>query len=102
MLVKRTSIKLLMERRIRAFENKCYRRMLGKSYRDHKTNEYVWQQVDIIAGRHKLLLSAVKRLKVSWFSHVCRHDMPPKIMAVVAEEACAIHNMATSRNGQAS
>ena len=31
-------------------ENKCYRRMLGISYRDHKTNEYVWQQVDILAG----------------------------------------------------
>ena len=28
------------ERRIQAFENKCCRRMLGISYREHKTNEY--------------------------------------------------------------
>ena len=30
-----------LERGIQAFENKCYRRMLGLSYREHKTNEYV-------------------------------------------------------------
>ena len=30
-----------LERRIQAFENKCYRRMLDMSYREHKTNEYV-------------------------------------------------------------
>ena len=32
------------ESRIQAFGNKCYRRMLGISYREHKANEYVWQQ----------------------------------------------------------
>ena len=40
-----------LERRILAFENKCYRRMLAISYREHKTNEYVWQPVDILARR---------------------------------------------------
>ena len=30
-----------LERRIQAFENKCYRKMLGISYSKHKTNEYV-------------------------------------------------------------
>ena len=29
------------ERRIQALENKCYRKMLGIPYRDHKTSEYV-------------------------------------------------------------
>ena len=33
-----------MNRRIQAFVNKCYRRMLGIPNIDHKTNEYVWQQ----------------------------------------------------------
>ena len=31
-----------------AVANKCYRRMLGISYTEHKTNEYVWQQVNIL------------------------------------------------------
>ena len=44
---------------IQTFENKCYRRMLGISYREHKTSECVWQQVDILARRRELLLSGV-------------------------------------------
>ena len=31
-----------LEKRIQVLENKCYRRMLGISYREHKPNEYVW------------------------------------------------------------
>ena len=54
--------------------------MLGISYREHKTNEYVWQQVDILAKRKELLVSTVKRCKLSWFGHVCRYDMLPKII----------------------
>ena len=70
-----------LERRILAFENKCCRRMLGISYREHrKTNEYVLPQVDILAGRQELLLSTARRRKPSWFDHVCRHDAPPEII----------------------
>ena len=49
-------------------------------HREHKTNEYVWQQVIILAGRRGLLLSTVKRRKLSWFSYVCRHDTLSKII----------------------
>ena len=28
--------------------------MLGKSYREHKTNEYAWQQVGIHGGHQEL------------------------------------------------
>ena len=54
--------------------------MLGKSidgisYTEYRSNEYVWQHVIILAG-----LSTVKRCKLSWFGHVCRHDELPKIM----------------------
>ena len=69
-----------LERRIQAFENKCYRSMLGISYGEQKTNVYVWQQDSILAGPQELLLSIVKRRKLSWFSHDCRHDMLPKII----------------------
>ena len=47
---------------------------------ERKTNEYVWQHVSILAGRHELLLSTVKRRKLSWFRHVCYHDTLPKIL----------------------
>ena len=48
---------------------------VGVSYREHNANEYVWQQVNILAGRQELLLSTPKRRKLSWFGHVYRHDM---------------------------
>ena len=56
--------------------------MLGISYRSHKINEYgyVWQHVSILAGCQNLLLSPVKRRKLSWLSHVCCHDTLPKIV----------------------
>ena len=43
----------------KAFDEKCYRKMLGISYREHKTNKNVWQQVDMLAGCQALLLSTV-------------------------------------------
>ena len=32
---------------------------IGISYAEHKTNEYVWQQVNILAGHQEILLSVV-------------------------------------------
>ena len=64
-----------LERRIQAFENECYRRMLGISYREHKASEYVWHQVSILAGLQELLLSTVCR--------VCRHDTLSKILLYI-------------------
>ena len=97
-----------LERRIQAFENKCFRRMLGISYREHKTNEYVWQEVSILAGPQELLLSIVKRRKLSWFGHVCRHDTLPKIILEtlwtedVAEVDRVYRGRTTSGSGRAS
>ena len=54
--------------------------MLGISYKEHKTNEHAWQQVNVTVGRQELLLSTVKRRKLPWFGHVCRHDTLPKII----------------------
>ena len=47
--------------------------MIDVSYREHKTNEYVWkvwQQVSILGGRQELLLTTIIRRKLSWFGHV--------------------------------
>ena len=54
------------ERRIQAFENKYYRRMLGVSYRRQKTSEHnIWQQVNVLTGCQEILLSTIKRCKLS-------------------------------------
>ena len=36
------TLKADLDRRIQAFENKCYRKMLGVSYKENKAKEYVW------------------------------------------------------------
>lgn len=61
------------ERRIQAFENKSYRRMLHISYREHRTNDYVRQLVTTLAGEQEPVISAVKRRKMAWYGHVTRH-----------------------------
>ena len=67
-----------LEAQIQAFENKCYRRMLGIQ---RAWNKHVcWQRVNILARRRELLLSTVKHRKLSWFGHVCCHDTLPKII----------------------
>ena len=56
--------------------------MLNLSHREHKTKEYVWhvwQQVNILVGHEDPLLSTIKRRKLSWLGHVCRHGTLPKI-----------------------
>ena len=62
------------ERRIQAFEMKCLRKLLGISYREHRTNESVRQEVEAVCGKFESLLETVKRRKLKWFGHVCRHD----------------------------
>ena len=40
----------------------------------------VLEMASILVGPRELLLSTVKRRKLSWFSHVCRHDTLSKII----------------------
>ena len=64
--------------RIKAFEMKCLRQILNISYREHKTNEYVRQQIEVMAGKLEPLLATVKRRKMQWFGHTTRHNSLPK------------------------
>lgn len=61
-------------KRIQSFDNKCYRRILGISWKDRRTNEYVQDCITSIAGPQEPLLNIVKRRKLAWFGHVTRHD----------------------------
>ena len=62
------------ERRIQAFEMKCFRRILNISYKEHKTNEYVWDKITESAGKQEPLLTTIKKKKMRWFGHVTRHS----------------------------
>ena len=62
------------EERIRSFETKSTRRMLGISWREHKTNEYVMKRVKDLVGPQEPLLTTVKRRKLVWFGHTTRHN----------------------------
>ncbi|GFS00135.1 endonuclease-reverse transcriptase [Elysia marginata] len=62
------------ERRIQAFENKCLRKLLRISYKDHLTNESVRELVVAYVDPQEPLLATVKRRKLAWFGHVTRHD----------------------------
>ena len=48
--------------------------MLCISYHEDKTNDYIWKQFNVVARRHKILLSVIKHCKLSLFGHVCRHN----------------------------
>ena len=96
-----------LEEQIQAFQNKCRRRMLCVSCREHKTNECTFQQANVLAGR-QYLLSTVKRRKLSWFSPVCWQDTVPngilqcEAKVVVTQEDRVNLERTISRNGQAS
>ena len=51
---------------------RCFRRLLGISYKNHITNEEVRNRIKQASGPHKDLLSTIKRRKLLWFGHVIR------------------------------
>ncbi|GFO13372.1 endonuclease-reverse transcriptase [Plakobranchus ocellatus] len=58
-----------IERRIRAMETRCYRRLLGISYKDHITNEQVRRGIENAIGPHVDLLTIVPQWKLRWYGH---------------------------------
>jgi hypothetical protein len=62
------TIKKSDENRISAFEMWCWRRLIGVSWRDHRTNESVLEEM----GLKRELLGKVRRVKLQYFGHVAR------------------------------
>ena len=60
-----------IERRIQTLEMRCFRKLLGISYRDHITNEEVKARIGNAIGPYEYLTS-VKRRKPKWSGHVTR------------------------------
>ena len=61
-----------LEKRTRAFEMRCYRRLLNILYKDNVTNEDVRRKIQAAIGEYDKLLSLVKKRKLRWFGHVSR------------------------------
>ena len=58
------------ESRMQALEMRCFRRLLGISYKDHITNEEVKARIGKAMGSYEDLLNSVKRRKLKWYGHV--------------------------------
>ena len=51
---------------------RCFRKLLGVSYRDHITNEEVKDGIGNAIRPYEDLLTSVKRRKLKWYGHVTR------------------------------
>ena len=61
-----------LERKIQAIEMRCFRRLLGISYRDHVTNEEVRNRIRHAIGPYEDLLTTVRKRKLRWYGHITR------------------------------
>ena len=61
-----------LERRIQATEMRCFRRLLGISYKDRITNEEVINRIHGIIGPYEDLLTTVKKRKLKFYGHITR------------------------------
>ena len=51
---------------------RCFRNLLGSSYRDHITNDAVRDRIRQPIGPYDDILITVKKRKLKWFGHVSR------------------------------
>ena len=63
-----------LEKKIQITEMRCFRRLLGISYRDHVTNERVVNRIRQAIGPCEDLLTIVKKRtrKLRWYGHKTR------------------------------
>ena len=69
-----------LEKRMQAFEMRCYGRLLNISYKDHVTNDEVRRKIQAAIGEYGELLILVKKRKLRWFGHVSRSSGLAKII----------------------
>ena len=65
-----------MEKRLEAFDTKAYRKILGITYRERKTNEYVKKRI----GPVDSLLKIIKKRKLKHYGHTMRHNTLHKLI----------------------
>ena len=68
-----------LETRIRTFETKDFRKLLGITYKDRITNDEIRARISQ-AGRYTDLLTIVKRRKLTLYGHVTRSEELTKLI----------------------
>ena len=61
-----------LERKIQATEMRCFRRLLGISYRDHVTNEEVRNTIRHAIGPYGDLITTVRKRKLRCYEHITK------------------------------
>ena len=51
-----------------------YRKLLGITYREMKTNEYIKGVMISLIGTYEPILQSIRRRKLKWYGHTSRHD----------------------------
>ena len=69
-----------LEKKIQTTEMRCFRRLLGISYRDHDTNKKVGNRIRQALGPYEDLLTTVKKRKLRWYGHKTRSTGLAKII----------------------
>ena len=59
-------------KKLQATEMRCFRKLLGISYRDHITNDAVRDRIRQAIGPYDDILTTVKQCKLKWFGRVSR------------------------------
>ena len=61
-----------LEKRMQAFDMKCYQKLLNIWYKDHVTNEDVLKKIQAAIGECDAYLTLAKKQKLRWFGHISR------------------------------
>ena len=72
-------------KKLQATEMRCFRKLLGISYRDHITNDAVRDRIRQAIGPYDDILTTVKKRKLKWFGHVSRSSGLAK---TILQEQC--------------
>ena len=59
-------------KKLQATEMRCFRKLLGISYRDHITNDAIRDRIRQAIKPYDDILTTVKKRKLKWFGHVSR------------------------------
>ena len=59
-------------KKLQATDMRCFRKLLGTSYRDHITNDAVRDRIRQATGPHDDILTTVKKRRFKWFGYVSR------------------------------
>ena len=68
------TISAISTKKLQGFENKSHRKLLGITYREMKTNEYIKGVMISLIGTYEPIVQSIRRRKLKWYGHTIRHD----------------------------